>query len=55
MNQIEIHNSIKELLSLGVESASSKKVAKLINLNDDSRQYFYYNVDESWLKWLWEK
>jgi len=31
-----------------------KKVKELINLNPDSRQYFYTKADEHWLSWLWE-
>lgn len=31
-----------------------EKVRELINLNPDSRQYFYAKADERWLSWLWE-
>jgi len=31
-----------------------KEVKRLINLNEDSRQYFYEKADETWLKWLWK-
>ncbi len=31
-----------------------KKVRELIELNPDSRQYFYTKADERWLSWLWE-
>lgn len=31
-----------------------KKVKELINLNPDSRQYFFFKADERWLDWLWK-
>jgi len=30
-----------------------QKIRDLINLNPDSRQYFYTKADERWLDWLW--
>jgi len=33
--------------------ADVKRIKELINLNPDSRQYFYTKADERWLSWLW--
>ena len=31
-----------------------KEAQRLININEDSRQYFFEKADETWLIWLWE-
>ena len=31
-----------------------QEAKRLINLNEDSRQYFYEKANETWLEWLWE-
>ncbi len=37
-----------------IQDERVQEVKRLINLNEDSRQYFYEKADENWLKWLWE-
>lgn len=32
----------------------AERIRELINLNPDSRQYFYTKANERWLSWLWE-
>ncbi len=31
-----------------------QEAKRLINRNEDSRQYFFEKADETWLKWLWK-
>ena len=54
MNQIEIHKKIDEIISKNSASVKQEEVSSLISFNDDTRQYFYTNVDEKWLDWLWD-
>ncbi len=37
-----------------VQDEKVLEAKRLIGINDDSRQYFFEKVDETWLKWLWE-
>src|ERR1700704_171839 len=32
---------------------SAERIRELIDLNPDSRQYFFAKADERWLDWLW--
>lgn len=51
--QVNVHQEVDELLRED-PPAESKKVKELIELNLDTRQYFYSKADESWLLWLWQ-
>jgi len=67
--QVDIHDQIDRFLSgeqiwkmwWVIDMAKNKnqtekvkEAKRLVNLNEDSRQYFYEKADETWLKWLWE-
>jgi hypothetical protein len=55
MNQIELHNKIDKLVASSPRNIKPSTVSMLIFTNDDARQYFYTQVNELWLEWLWEK
>lgn len=37
-----------------IQNEKVQEAKRLINLNEDSRYYFYEKADETWLKWLWK-
>jgi hypothetical protein len=37
-----------------IQDEKVQEAKRLININEDSRQYFYEKADETWLKWLWK-
>ena len=63
--QVDIHKQIEKFLSdieksIIVEDDKKNKLKekvqiaqKLINLNEDSHQYFFDKADETWLQWFW--
>ncbi len=51
MSQIELHKKIDDLIKL----PPSEMVSNLIVVNDDAKIYFYSQVTEDWLDWLWEQ
>lgn len=55
LQQIYIH----AIINLIVEKKKKSRVIKddlnlILSVNPDSRQYFFDQVDERWLKWLWK-
>ncbi|MDO8591236.1 MAG: hypothetical protein Q7R65_04665 [bacterium] len=54
MNQIELHKRVDILTQSGTITATVATVRKIIDVNEDVRRYFYTQIDESWLDWLWQ-
>lgn len=54
MNQLQIHNKIDEFIKAGTKNASIKIALGFISFNEDSKRYFFYQADESWLEWSFE-
>lgn len=54
MYQLDLHKKIDDLLKLNPATISVDSVDTLINTNTDARRYFFDQVDENWLNWLWE-
>jgi len=52
--QIDAHSEIDEILQINLEEISISNVRELLELNFDSRQYFFTKADERWLEWLWK-
>lgn len=52
--QLDAHKEIDEVLGQKPVSININDVESLINLNPDTRQYFFTKADENWLNWLWE-
>jgi hypothetical protein len=54
MNQLEQHKKIEEFFKAGIETADVK-VAQGLLINDDAKRFFFFQANESWLNWLWQK
>jgi hypothetical protein len=50
--QLEAHSEIDAFIEKGLQDYDV--LLGLINLNDDSRHYFFAVADEKWLDWLWQ-
>ena len=50
--QLDAHREIDAFIEKGLQDYEG--LLGLINLNDDSRHYFFAVADEKWLDWLWQ-
>ena len=58
MNQLELHKKIDEILIKNPEEEKVEKqeISELMPKdNFDAKNYFFANVDERWIKWLWNE
>ncbi len=51
--QISLHKLIDDLLSCNQLYIDKDVVSLFLSFNNDSYQYFFNQVDEKWLDWLW--
>lgn len=54
LRQTDVIKSISQMLKSECVSANLEEVVELIELNFNSREYFYAQANERWLSWLWE-
>ncbi|MEF8847463.1 MAG: hypothetical protein V5A57_03495, partial [Candidatus Paceibacterota bacterium] len=52
LQQVYVHIVLDLIVEQGPKNVK-EEVKTLIGVNADARQYFYTNLDENWLKWLW--
>lgn len=52
--QLDIHQQVDKIVASKKIEIDTSDIKDLIDLNFDTRQYFFFKADERWLKWLWE-
>jgi len=52
--QIKLHIEINSLVNNTPSSITRECVKKIISVNYDARNYFFYKTNEKWLDWLWK-
>ncbi len=53
MDQIELHKLIDLIVSKPPSDSLKEELTALLQINADARVYFFENVDDRWLDWLW--
>lgn len=52
MNQLELHKKIEDFIGAGAKSADVG-VCRGLLVNEDAKRFFFAQVDQTWLEWLW--
>jgi len=54
--QVDIHSLVDEILKRNIinDKHLAEEIKDIISVNQDTHQYFFTQVGEKWLDWLWE-